>query len=92
MRTIMAMIGGLALFACAQKAPAPAKYPTLTGEAPLIIAHRGASGELPEHTIEAYSLAVQQGADFIEPDLVMTKDGVFTDFPGTASALRDGPE
>ncbi|MEL7130629.1 MAG: glycerophosphodiester phosphodiesterase family protein [Pseudomonadota bacterium] len=44
--------------------------------APIIIAHRGASGERPEHTIEAYRLAIEQGADFIEPDLVMTRDGV----------------
>jgi glycerophosphoryl diester phosphodiesterase len=43
---------------------------------PLIIAHRGASGERPEHTIGAYELAIDQGADFIEPDLVSTKDGV----------------
>ncbi|MBD1917834.1 MULTISPECIES: glycerophosphodiester phosphodiesterase family protein [Cyanophyceae] len=49
---------------------------TLNGEAPLVIAHRGASGELPEHTLEAYSLAIARGADFIEPDLVATKDGV----------------
>jgi len=45
--------------------------------APLVIAHRGASGERPEHTLEAYRLAIAQGADFIEPDLVLTKDGVF---------------
>lgn len=44
--------------------------------APLVIAHRGASGYLPEHTLEAYTLAVRQGADYIEPDLVMTRDGV----------------
>jgi glycerophosphoryl diester phosphodiesterase len=43
---------------------------------PILIAHRGASGLRPEHTLEAYQLAIQQGADFIEPDLVMTKDGV----------------
>ena len=42
---------------------------------PLIIAHRGASGYLPEHTHEAYRLGIEQGADFIEPDLVSTKDG-----------------
>jgi glycerophosphoryl diester phosphodiesterase len=42
----------------------------------LIIAHRGASGERPEHTLAAYALAIEQGADFIEPDLVPTKDGV----------------
>jgi glycerophosphoryl diester phosphodiesterase len=43
---------------------------------PLIIAHRGASGHRPEHTLEGYTLAIQMGADFIEPDLVSTKDGV----------------
>ncbi len=47
----------------------------LEGQA-IIIAHRGASGERPEHTIAAYMLAIEQGADFIEPDLVLTKDGV----------------
>ncbi len=49
---------------------------TLTGQAPLVIGHRGASGELPEHTLEAYRLAIARGADFIEPDLVSTQDGV----------------
>lgn len=44
-------------------------------QAPLVIAHRGASGYLPEHTLAAYSVAILQGADFIEPDLVMTRDG-----------------
>ncbi|MES2494575.1 MAG: glycerophosphodiester phosphodiesterase [Pseudomonadota bacterium] len=43
---------------------------------PVVIAHRGASGERPEHTLAAYKRAIEQGADFIEPDLVMTKDGV----------------
>lgn len=43
---------------------------------PLIIAHRGASGYRPEHTIESYRLAIEQGADVIEPDLVMTKDRI----------------
>jgi glycerophosphoryl diester phosphodiesterase len=42
---------------------------------PIVIAHRGASGERPEHTAMAYRLAVEEGADFIEPDLVMSKDG-----------------
>ncbi len=46
------------------------------GGQPLVIAHRGASGERPEHTLEAYRLAIVRGADFIEPDLVMTKDGI----------------
>ncbi len=43
---------------------------------PLVVGHRGASGFLPEHTLAAYELAILQGADYIEPDLVSTKDGV----------------
>jgi glycerophosphoryl diester phosphodiesterase len=43
---------------------------------PIVIAHRGASGYAPEHTLAAYFIAVQQGADYIEPDLVVTRDGV----------------
>jgi glycerophosphoryl diester phosphodiesterase len=43
---------------------------------PLLIGHRGASGYLPEHTLPAYALAILQGADYIEPDLVATRDGV----------------
>jgi glycerophosphoryl diester phosphodiesterase len=49
--------------------------PTLDGKLPLIIGHRGASGYLPEHTLEAYQLALTQGAEVIEPDLISTKDG-----------------
>ena len=51
-------------------------YPTLTGDKPLVIGHRGASGYLPDHTLEGYRKAIDLGADFIEPDLVATKDGV----------------
>lgn len=43
---------------------------------PLVIGHRGASGYVPEHTLASYWLAIEQGADFVEPDLVATKDGV----------------
>ena len=50
--------------------------PTLDGKPPLIIGHRGASGYLPENTLEAYQLAITQGAEAIEPDLISTKDGV----------------
>lgn len=45
-------------------------------ERPIVIAHRGASGYLPEHTMAAYRLAVHMGVDFIEPDLFLTQDGV----------------
>ena len=52
----------------------PALAPVALGE-PIVIAHRGASGYLPEHTLAAYRLGIAQGADFIEPDLVVTRDG-----------------
>lgn len=48
----------------------------LPGQRPLVIAHRGASGHLPEHTLASYALAQGMGADYIEPDVVLTKDGV----------------
>jgi glycerophosphoryl diester phosphodiesterase len=44
--------------------------------APIVIGHRGACGYVPEHTLASYFLAIQYGADFVEPDLVMTRDGV----------------
>ncbi|GDY35360.1 glycerophosphodiester phosphodiesterase [Acidovorax sp. NB1] len=62
------------LAACGGSDDSP--YPTLNGDKPLVIGHRGASGYLPEHTLESYRRAVELGADFIEPDLVATKDGV----------------
>ncbi len=49
---------------------------TLDGAAPLVIGHRGASGYRPEHTLASYDLAISMGANYIEPDLVMTRDGV----------------
>jgi glycerophosphoryl diester phosphodiesterase len=65
------MVGALgALGACATPGP------DMVIKRPLIIAHRGASGVRPEHTLMAYSAAIAQGADYIEPDLVLTKDGV----------------
>lgn len=53
----------------------PVQWRTLDGKPPLVIAHRGASGYRPEHTLASYELAIEQGADFVEPDLVATKDG-----------------
>jgi glycerophosphoryl diester phosphodiesterase len=69
------------LVACAAVAalisdPALGAEKTLDGKPPLVTGHRGAPGYLPEHTIEGYKLAIEMGADFIEPDLVITKDGV----------------
>lgn len=51
------------------------QWSTLDGTPPLVIAHRGASGYRPEHTIASYTLAIEFGADYIEPDLVATRDG-----------------
>jgi glycerophosphoryl diester phosphodiesterase len=48
---------------------------TLHGRPPIVIAHRGASGYRPEHTLASYALAIELGADYIEPDLVCTRDG-----------------
>lgn len=48
----------------------------MSNQLPIIIGHRGASGYRPEHTIASYELAIQLGADYIEPDVVSTKDGV----------------
>lgn len=55
---------------------APAMADTAPATAPIVIAHRGSSGERPEHTLAAYDRAIEQGADYVEPDLVLTKDGV----------------
>jgi glycerophosphoryl diester phosphodiesterase len=60
------------LIAAAPLKPAPP--PAMPPQPPIIIAHRGASAERPEHTLAAYERAIEQGADYIEPDLVPTKD------------------
>ncbi len=66
---VLLLVSALALpAATSQGRPMAAK--------PIIIAHRGASGLRPEHTLASYDLAIDQGADFIEPDLVPTKDDV----------------
>jgi glycerophosphoryl diester phosphodiesterase len=54
---------------------ATAALPQLSGP-PIVVGHRGASGHVPEHTLESYALAIELGADFVEPDLVATRDGV----------------
>jgi len=59
-----------------EQGEATVAWTTLSGEPPIIIAHRGASAYLPGHTLEAYELGIDQGADYIEPDLVLTKDDV----------------
>ena len=54
---------------------APASVAAAHEPHPLIIGHRGAAGYLPDHTLAGYALAIRLGADYIEPDLVATKDG-----------------
>ncbi len=81
MRHIIGLGLALLLAACATRGGEPAvdmarADSALPAGGVIVIAHRGASGERPEHTLEAYRLAIAQGADFIEPDLVMTRDGV----------------
>lgn len=61
-------VAALASTACAAAPPAERAVP-------LVIGHRGAAGYLPDHTLEGYALAIELGADFIEPDLVATRDG-----------------
>lgn len=64
-----------ALAACGGDGNDAPAFATLDGNQPLVIGHRGASGYLPEHTLESYKRAIELGADFIEPDLVATRDG-----------------
>jgi len=64
---------------------------------PIIIGHRGASGHRPEHTLASYRLAAEMGADFVEPDLVSTKDGVLiarheNEIGGTTDVAAKFPE
>ncbi|MGL4605712.1 MAG: glycerophosphodiester phosphodiesterase [Iodobacter sp.] len=78
--SILACSIALALSACGgdseSTAPVKPALLTLDGQQPLVVAHRGASGYLPEETYEAYVKAIELGADVIEPDLISTKDGV----------------
>jgi glycerophosphoryl diester phosphodiesterase len=78
--TALLMAAALLLLALTQVAGAAAQAERVDKgggrRLPLVIGHRGASGYRPEHTLASYRLAIAMGADFIEPDLVSTKDGV----------------
>lgn len=73
-RSLVALMGVMLSAGCT--AEAVTAQPTLDGTPPIVIAHRGASGERPEHTLAGYKLAIDLGADYIEPDLVLTRDGI----------------
>jgi glycerophosphoryl diester phosphodiesterase len=77
-------------------AAAASASPKADDPSPLVIGHRGTSGHLPEHTLPGYALAIRLGADYIEPDLVATKDGVLIarhepDITNTTD-VKDHPE
>ncbi len=70
---------------------------TARTDAPLVIGHRGAPGYRPEHTLASYALAIDLGVDFIEPDLVSTKDGVLiarheNEISGTTDVAQKFPD
>jgi glycerophosphoryl diester phosphodiesterase len=74
--SVVAVLGVTAIpAASAVRSPAPAVEQDGHRE-PLVIGHRGAAGYRPEHTLASYELAARMGADYVEPDLVSTKDGV----------------
>jgi glycerophosphoryl diester phosphodiesterase len=88
-----------ALSGCARGGPATegSAPATVVAHRPLVIAHRGASCHRPEHTLEAYALAIAMGADFIEPDLVSTRDGILVarhenEIGGTTDVAAKHPE
>jgi glycerophosphoryl diester phosphodiesterase len=72
---LLTLLAASALTACGGSDDDTPTYATLDGQAPLVVAHRGASAYYPEETLEAYALAIAMGVDVIEPDIVVTKDG-----------------
>lgn len=71
---LVSLVGAILALTAPAIAQAEGHMDTAETQRPLIIAHRGASGERPEHTLAAYERAIDQGADYIEPDLIVTKD------------------
>jgi glycerophosphoryl diester phosphodiesterase len=74
-RAALAALAVLAVAAPAAVAGGDKRHGRSSENNPLVIGHRGASGYLPEHTLQSYALAIRLGADYVEPDLVATKDG-----------------
>jgi|GEM_PF-90660 len=95
---IVALLVVFMTTACARSTSRTSGDAPVSGEpSPLVIAHRGASGHRPEHTLAGYALAIAMGADFIEPDLVSTKDGVLiarheNEIGGTTDVVTKFPD
>ncbi|WP_226468520.1 glycerophosphodiester phosphodiesterase family protein [Luteimonas panaciterrae] len=94
--TALLAVGASAFAQESALAAKPARHHDDDHHGLIVIGHRGASGYRPEHTLESYRLAIRQGADFIEPDLVATKDGVLVarhenEISGTTD-VADHPE
>src|SRR6185436_5448395 len=90
------LLAALAGSGLAVQVECDAHMPSKRAKRPLLIGHRGASGYVPEHTLTSYFIAIQQGADYAEPDLVSTKDGVLiarheNEISGTTD-VADHPE
>ena len=92
---LLAWAGGLMSVIPGSSAVIAAKQPPTRA---LVIGHRGASGDRPEHTLEAYWLAIQEGADFIEPDLSRPATAIWSRAtrtrsgqPPTSPAIRSSP-
>src|SRR5215212_8390963 len=96
-RSVLAGSGAaLAALGMPGTAPARHRHDRRRGRKPIVIGHRGASAYRPEHTIGSYTLAIEMGADYIEPDLCFTKDGELVarhepDIGGTTD-VADHPE
>jgi glycerophosphoryl diester phosphodiesterase len=95
---LCSLVGLAVVAATAQNiSPAMAEFRNPHDGLPLVIGHRGAPGYRPEHTLASYELAIELGADFIEPDLVSTKDHVLiarheNDISGTTDAADKFPD
>ena len=73
---VLAALAAAAILMVLSPVPAHAQHATPKPHIPILIGHRGASGYMPEHTLQSYALAIELGADYVEPDLVSTRDGV----------------
>lgn len=93
---MLSILFGFMMFLQEDSVKIPPHEPEAWQKRPIVIAHRGASGVRPEHTIAAYLKGIDQGADYIEPDLVMTKDGILVArhdvFLSETTDIADHPE